>query len=276
MNILRTTKNLLKQYGLTPDRNKSQNFLIDESVYESIVAAAELKSTDTVLEVGPGLGFLTTRLLERALEVKAVELDRHLFTILTQLTHTYDNLELVHQDILAYQEDKLPVGYKLVANIPYHLTGKIIRKFFTSQRKPSLAVLLVQKEVAERICAQPGDHSLLSLAVQYYGRPEVVRVVPRQCFYPSPRVDSAILRVSGIMQDIDLEMEKIFWQVVKHGFSSKRKTLAHNLAAGFVLDKSSVRSIIQAADFPEKVRAQELSLTDWVRLIPVILKEIKS
>ncbi len=271
MDILAATKYLLKIHKLKPHKSKSQHFLISEKVYQQIINAAELDKNDTVLEIGPGLGFLTTKLLEEVKQVVAVEIDESLFSVLEKLQLLYDNLKLVRQDVLKFDESKLPVDYKIVANIPYHLTGQIIRKFLPSLNPPRLMVVLVQKEVAERICTSAGNYSLLSLAVQYYGQPQIIKQVKRTQFYPPPQVDSVILKIANIKQPTDLEFDKKFWQIVRIGFSSKRKTLAHNLAAGLQRDKNEVKDILVNLGLSPTARAQELDLPKWHLLVGEII-----
>lgn len=270
MNLLTTTKDLLKQYKIKPDKFKSQNFLINNEVYNDIVAAADINLNDTVLEIGPGLGFLTTRLLQKAKKVIAVEVDDDLFKVLQQAVGGYKNFELIKKNVLGFDETKIFSGYKLVSNLPYHLTGKILKKFLTSQNKPQSMTVLVQKEVAERICSNVGQHSLLSLSVQYYGQPQIVRLVSKKDFMPVPKVDSALLKITNINPVTDIALAKKFWQVVKIGFSSKRKTLAHNLSASLKVDKKSVKDKIEEVGLKDKVRAQELSIDDWERLVETL------
>lgn len=267
MDLLKTTKDLLKQNHLVPDNAKSQNFLINEKVYDAIVESASINKYDVVLEIGPGLGFLTTRLLAKAESVVAVEVDDRLVFLLNKLTKQYDNLKIINKNVLGFDESELVDSYKLVANLPYHLTGKILKKFLSSEYPPQSLVVLVQKEVADRICAGPGKHSLLSLSIQYYGRSEKVSDVSADSFFPVPKVDSAILRVSDIKPASDKQAEKRFWQTVKIGFSGKRKTLVHNLSSGFQKDKKEFRGVLQKIGLSEKIRAQELSIDDWEKLI---------
>lgn len=266
MDISAATAYILKQNNLKPNRGRGQNFLISEKVYEQIVEVAAIENTDTVLEIGPGLGFLTSKLLAQAKKVIAVESDDKLIPILDNLKPLSPHLELVHQDILKFNESILPSNYKLVGNIPYYITGKIIRKFLTSNHRPSLIVMLLQKEVAERVCAEAGDHSLLSLSVQYYGTPKIVARVKSGKFFPRPKVDSAIIKID-IDKVIDKISEKKFWQLARIGFASKRKTLAHNLVAGLKMEKDDIKSIFDKLNFKPLVRAQELDLKQWQELV---------
>lgn len=270
MDIAAVTSYILKKYNLRPNRYQGQNFLIIEKVYEQIVTAAEIEKTDTVLEIGPGLGFLTSKLLDKAKKVIAVEADEKFMPILNNLKPLSPHLELVNNDILKYDERLLPNKYKLVGNIPYYITGKIIRKFLTTKNRPSLIVILLQKEVAERICAQAGDHSLLSLSVQYYGTPKIIAKVNSDKFFPRPKVDSAILKIT-VDKIISPLLEKKFWQIVRIGFSSKRKTLVHNLVAGLRLEKTEIKSIFAKLNLKPLARAQELDLLEWQGLVKELL-----
>ncbi len=273
MDISTATSFILKKYNLKPNRIQGQNFLISEKVYDEIVNSADINDTDIVLEIGPGLGFLTSKLLAKAKKVIAVEADEKLIPILANLQPLSHHLELINSDILQYDERLLPTNYKLLGNIPYYITGKIIRKFLTTQNRPSLIVFLVQKEVAERICAGAGKHSLLSLAVQYYGTAKIVRRVTSGKFFPRPKVDSAIVKIM-VDKVIDKNHEKKFWQLARIGFSSKRKTFIHNLTAGLKMEKSEIKSIFDKLNIKPLARAQELDLEQWQKLTTAfILKE---
>lgn len=273
MDIKSATHHLLQLYNIQPDKRKSQNFLISEKVYDKIVNLADVGPQDTVLEIGPGLGFLTTRLLERAGHVVTVEVDEQVMPLLTKIAQTYPNLTVVQKNILGFDEGSLPPGYKVVANIPYHLTGKILRKFLSSQHQPTVLVLLVQREVAERVCASAGQHSLLSLAVQTYAQVEVRGQVGSGKFFPQPKVTSAILYIHHIHRPFGQDDEILYWRVARIGFSGKRKTLVHNLSAGLRLPKERLRDLFVRLAFSETVRAQELAVVDWLRLLREMKKE---
>ena len=197
--MLDQIKKLCKAYGITPQRSKGQHFLMDATVIDTMVETARLDQRDTVLEVGPGLGILTEALVARAGRVVSVELDRKLFGLLQAKFIVSRNLELVNDDILRCDfAGRLGAGYKVVANLPYNITSRFLKNILTAAVKPLVAVVLVQKEVAERICAKPGDLSLLGISVQLYGRPAVVATVGRQQFWPMPAVDSAIVAIRDI------------------------------------------------------------------------------
>jgi len=262
---------LLEEYQITPRREAGQNFLIDRGVLEEIVATADLKKTDNVLEVGPGLGVLTNELVTRAKRVVAVELDRTLFTILKKTFRDIRNLQLVREDILeigppAIKKMLDDQSYKVVANIPYNITSNLIRQFLESPARPTKMVLLVQKEVGERIIAEPGQASLLSIAVQLYSVPRIVRVVPADCFYPAPAVDSVILdlKVKPELPEID---EKRFFRLLHIGFSAKRKQLQNNLQNGLRVTREAACELLESVALGVNVRPQELTLDDWIRLL---------
>ncbi len=280
MDIYQQTLELCKQYNIKPARSKGQNFLIKEDIYDKIINAADLKKDDVVLEVGPGLGFLTSRLADKVKQVIAVELDDKLAEYLeTGLkVKGIKNVEVINEDILTSPLTPLLIrrgelkgrGYKVVANLPYNITSIFLRKFLSEENKPEMMVLMLQKEVAERIVAKPGKMSLLSMSVQYYAEPEIIDYVPANAFWPEPEVDSAIIKLkvrSGKSKvNIDVDKEKDFFRLVKFGFSSKRKMLKNNLAGGYKIDQKLAENKIKISGFDPKIRAQELSIKDWIKL----------
>ena len=269
MDLLSQTKHLIKQTGLAPDKLKGQNFCVDQVVLEQMVSSASLSAKDTVLEIGPGFGFLTKGLVEKAKRVVAIELDQKLFANLENMSEANPNLEVINADILKVKIEDLELGrYKIVANLPYGITSRFLKKFLASGIQPESMALLLQQEVAERICAPAGKMSLLAVSVQLYARPEIVASVGPEAFYPSPKVDSAIVLIKNIRpfpfgKEID---EKKYWSAVKAGFCSKRKTLENNLANSFHLPKAEVRGKLQKAGLKSNIRAQELTLENWLSL----------
>jgi 16S rRNA (adenine1518-N6/adenine1519-N6)-dimethyltransferase len=243
-----------------------QHWLKDVDSLDAIVDAAEVSLTDTVLEIGPGPGTLTEELVNSAKEVVAVEFDEDLARELP-LRVKADNLQVVHQDILSFDLTSLPSGYKVVANIPYYLTSKLLRTLCESTNHFSKASILIQKEVAERVAAKPGDMSLLSVSVQFYCETSLGPVVPAELFTPPPKVDSQILKLTyrgkPLFPDADT---KQFFQVVKAGFSQRRKTLLNSLSAGLHLSREETTDLLASADVAPGTRAQNLSLDDWYRL----------
>lgn len=267
MNLLEQTKKLCKLYNIIPARSKGQNFLINEAVYEQIIEAANLSTKDLVLEVGPGLGFLTAKLAKQADQVVAVELDDKLARVLKTAiaTEKVENVQVVNQSILDFNDGF--ERYKIVANLPYNITSVFLRKFISEvEHKPELMVLMLQKEVAERIVAKPGKLSLLAISVQFYAQAEIIATVPAADFWPAPEVASAIIRITVNKQLVKVD-EKEFFRLVKFGFSAKRKMLKNNLASGYQLSQEEVVARLKQAGFNEKIRAQELSVEDWVRLL---------
>lgn len=260
---------VLKRFGLRPEKKLGQNFLQDPRALERIFRAAGISRDDTVLEIGPGVGSLTRYLAAAARRVVAVELDADLIEPLRWVLEPYPNIHLVNADILDLDlvEWVEQPGYLVVANIPYHITSAIFRRLLESQSPPRRLVLTVQKEVAERICAGPGDYSLLALSVQIYGEPRIEEVVPAAAFHPVPKVDSAILRVEVYSEPrIPLEHRTAFFQLIKAGFGQKRKTLRNSLSAGLHLPPVTTEKLLTQAGIDPKRRAETVHIEEWLSL----------
>jgi len=266
--------NPLEKYNIRPIKHLGQNFLIDESVLEKIISAAEIRASDTILEIGPGLGILTFELAKKAGKVVAIEKDGALAKILAEeiKKRNIQNIEIINGDALKI-ENSIPAGrqtklkienYKIVANIPYYLTSPLIRKFLETENKPQLMVLMLQKEVGQRICAKPGDMSILSIMVQFYAIPEIIDYVSKEAFYPKPKVDSSIVKITP-KTNPEIDVEK-FFTLVKAGFSAKRKFLINNLSKVLKIENCKLKIIFQQFGFDEKIRAEKLSVGDWLRL----------
>jgi len=257
---------LLKRFGLRAEKRLGQNFLEDSSALEKIVRTAGIQEVDSVLEIGPGLGSLTRYLAVSAREVIAVELDEKLLTPLKAIIAPYQNVRLVHGDILKLSPYELihQPDYLVVANIPYYITSAVIRHLLENEPKPRRLVLTIQKEVAERICAAPGDLSLLALSVQVYGKPEITAHIPAEAFYPTPKVDSAIIHIDIYPSPLIPEpLLETFFKLIKAGFSQKRKTLRNSLSAGLHISPMEAESLLTIADIDPKRRAETLSIEDW-------------
>ena len=278
---------LIQEYKVDPKRSLGQNFLRDECHLEQIVAAADLTATDTVLEIGPGLGALTRHLVEQAGRVVAVELDDRLIPLLTEKYADQPHVSIVHSDILKtdlkvlIEKSEQPpafikggigkkarvLQYKVVANLPYYITSAILRHLLESKAPPQLAVLLVQKEVAQRICQQPGKLSILAISVQFYAHPQIVHQIPAAAFYPRPKVDSSVLRLdvrdAPAVPDVH---PADFFKVVRAGFGKKRKQLINSLSSGLGRPKEETREFLLAAEVEPKRRAETLSLDEWGKL----------
>jgi len=248
---------------VTPKKSLGQHWLHDETTLQAICDAAAVSDTDTVLEIGPGLGTLTKLLVAQAQQVVAVEFDAILAANLPNQVRS-NNLKVVQQDILSFDLTAMPAGYKVVANIPYYLTSNLIRVLSESSNPPSTAVLLIQKEVAERVCAVPGQMSILSVTAQYFWEVSVGPIVPAELFTPPPKVDSQVLileyRQQPLFKDVDT---KQFFRLVKAGFSQKRKTLVNALSGGLSISKDQAKALLDKANIPYNTRAQALSLEEW-------------
>ena len=265
---------LLKKYGLKPHKGLGQNFLQDPIALENIASAAQIQPTDTVLEIGPGLGSLTRYLAAVAKEVVAVELDQHLLPPLKSVLAPYQNVRVIHGDILELSPaDLIPEpGYIVAANIPYYITSALIRHLLESDSKPRRVVLTIQKEVARRICETPGDMSLLALSVQVYGEPRVAAHIPAEAFFPSPNVDSSVLVIDMYPSPrIPRELLGTFFKLIKAGFSQKRKTLRNSLSSGLAISPIQAAGLLEGSGIDPQRRAETLSIAEWQRLAENLL-----
>lgn len=284
---------------MKPKKSLGQNFLKDKSILNKIIAAADLKANDFVIEIGPGTGILTEELIKQAGKVIAIEKDNELARQLDSRFCGNDKVEIINDDILKInlpeiikslphpsfghplpkgEEDNVVINYKVVANIPYYITSPIIQLFLEMKYPPTEMILMVQKEVAQRICGKPGNMSILAVSVQYYAKPELLFYVPKTAFWPVPEVDSAVIRIMHnayretrslereAWRTQDKEIKKKFFRVVRAGFCSKRKTLLNNLSSSFHLDKKTAEEKIKKVPLSGRVRAQELSVEDWKKL----------
>lgn len=246
-----------------PKKELGQHWLHDITALTAMADGIDTKPGDTVLEIGPGMGTLTKVLLDRGALVTAVEFDHDLAVKLPGRVPS-DDLVVIEQDILSLDFRRLPAGYKVSANIPYYLTSNLLRVMCESPNPFSSAALLMQKEVAERVVAGPGDMSMLSVSVQYYCDASLGMVVPAELFTPPPKVDSQILllnfRSQLLFPDVDT---KQFFRIVKAGFSQRRKKLRSSLSAGLQLDKTKIDNLLHTATIDGNLRAQNLSLNDW-------------
>lgn len=269
---------LLREYGLQPKKGLGQNFLVDHHALYEIVRAAEIPPEASVLEIGPGLGSLTRFLACAARHVTAVELDGQLLAPLQAVLAPFDNVRIVEGDILKLNPDELmdAAGYWVVANIPYYITSAVIRHLLEAQRKPARLVLTVQREVAERICAQPNEMSLLALSVQVYGKPRVAAHIPAGSFYPAPKVDSSAVRVDLYPTPlIPLEQMELFFRLARAGFSQKRKTLRNSLGGGLHLSGDQTVALLQSAGIDPMRRAETLNMVEWGQLTQLYCAGLK-
>lgn len=247
-------------------KSLGQHWLYDDTSLEAMVAAGEVEAGDTVVEVGPGLGTLTKRLVQKAEHVIAIELDDVLAPSLEDKVAA-ENLMVVHEDVLRFDFTKIKSGYKVVANIPYYLTSNLIRTLLEGANPPSVMALLVQKEVAERIVAKPGQMSILAVSVQFYAEVALSRVVSAALFTPPPKVDSQIIQIMRRERPLFEDVEtNLFFKIVRAGFSEKRKKLRSSLSGALAISKEAVDEWLEKSGIDSNARAQELSLQQWHEL----------
>lgn len=264
---------------IVPKKALGQHWLHDLATLDAIADSADVQSGDEVLEVGPGLGTLTRRLVAQGAHVTAVEFDGVLAAKLPESLArdgiSPEEVAVVHEDILRFDLTKLPSGYKVVANIPYYLTSNLIRILTESVNPCSVAALLIQKEVAERAAAKPGQMSILSVSAQYYCEVSLGPLAPAELFTPPPKVDSQVLvlkyRDQPLFSNVDT---KQFFRVVHAGFSQKRKTLENALSGGLAIGKEQARDLLTAAGIRPDKRAQALSLDEWHALYLTFMKSL--
>lgn len=256
--------------GPIPKKSLGQHWLDDPISLQAMCDVAEVTVKDTILEIGPGMGTLTELLVEQAREVVAVEFDDYLARTLPDRIKS-NNLTVKNEDILSFDFSSMPPDFKVVANIPYYLTSNLVRVLSETPNQPSVVVILVQKEVAQRVDARPGDMSLLSVTAQFYWQTSVGSIVPAALFTPPPKVDSQILvlqkRTELLFPDIDTTK---FFRLVKAGFHERRKKLRSSLSGGLHLSKPDVEALLITAHIDPNLRAQALTLEDWHRLYQVI------
>ncbi len=272
MNV-KNVKNLLRNYGIRPYKKLGQNFLINKKVFDKILRAAELSKTDTVLEIGPGIGNLTLKMAEKTGKVVAVEKDRKMCQVLEKALKEQNikNIKLVNEDILKIEEGlmvKLLNGYdyKIVANLPYYITSPVIRKFLEFKKPPEIMVLMVQKEVSQRISAKPGKMSLLAVSVQFYADVKIISYVSKKSFWPQPKVDSAIIKIIPKKNEIPAELTEKFFKIVKAGFSQPRKQLINNLSKELHASKETIKEWLLKNRIQPNQRAETLSINNWKKL----------
>ncbi len=275
----RVVRQLCEKYGVSPTKERSQNFLVDKKALSAIVEAANLSKSDTVLEIGPGMGVLTIELARRAGRIVAVDVDAKMIKILEEILGGFKNVELIHQNILRVNLAELGIkNYKVISNIPYKITALILEKFLMSPSEisPELLVLLLQKEVADKIVAKVPDASFLSVFVGFFGDAKIVAKVPKSCFYPQPKVDSSIIKIkphdkhAKTLRNSGIEREK-FFKFVHKGFSSPRRQLQNNLRYSLGLSKDEVLKILKTAGLGENIRAEELRIEDWIEISRAVL-----
>lgn len=256
--------------ALKNKKSLGQNWLRDREALSHIADCADLSKSDVILEIGPGLGTLTSELLRRAEKVIAVEFDSDLADKLpAQFPGT--NLQVINEDILRFDLTKMPSDYKVIANIPYYITSKIIQMLMKADNKPKVAVLLIQKEVAERLAAKPGDMSILGISAQVYAEVSLGDVIRAELFTPPPKVDSQVVilkvREKTLIDDIN---EVDFFRVVKAGFSAKRKMLRSSLSGGLIISRDKAEKLLTSAGIDPNSRAEMISIDNWIKLTKIV------
>ena len=284
---IKNIKELLEKYRAKPSKGMGQNFLVHQLTLNKIIEAGQVNSGDTILEIGPGIGTLTRELAKHAKQVIAIEKDGMMVEILKETLLHFKNVNVINGDILKMNfqipnpksqinpNTQLPKKYKIVANIPYYLTSPLIRMFLETKNQPELMVLMLQKEVAQRICAVPPNMSILAVSVQFYATAKVMFSVGKEKFWPSPKIDSAIIKITPHKTDLPVPAE-LFFQIVKAGFSHPRKQLANNFyqilggksasAKSSGVTKEEIIAWLSKNNLKPSQRAETLTIQDWVNL----------
>ncbi|MBZ9569546.1 ribosomal RNA small subunit methyltransferase A [Patescibacteria group bacterium] len=262
-------KDLLKKYKARPLKRLGQNFLIDKSVLQKIIESANLHSKDIVLEIGPGVGILTQEITKRVKKVITIEKDQKMVEILKETLKDFKNIEIIQEDVLKSNIQNLisNIQYKIVANLPYYIVSPVIRKFLElPEARPLEMVLMVQKEVAQRICARPPKMSILAVSVQFYAKPEIISFVSKKSFWPQPKVDSGIVKITPKTTLQRTGLCKLFFKIVKAGFSHPRKQIVNNLSKMLKLNKEKIRKWLLKNGIEPIQRAETLTVKDWLKL----------
>lgn len=283
--VLNETKYIMKKYNISANKSLGQNFLIDDEIVNNIVESAQISKNDLVIEIGPGLGTLTARLLEKAGKVIAVELDNRMIDILKNRFEIYNNFELLNEDILKVNlkdlisnNQKECTHVKIVANLPYYITTPIIMKLLEDKLNIESITVMVQKEVADRIASLPGDKEsgAITYSVYYYSEPKKICFVSKECFIPSPEVDSEVIQLQIRKESIvKVKNEEIFFKVIKASFMQRRKTLLNGLINGdLISNKDEGKDILAKLEIPENVRGEKLTIEQFAQIADEIYTKI--
>lgn len=273
MNILTdpsSLKDLMRSLNLRPKDYMGQNFLVSEEVLQEIVDVAEIKKDETIVEIGPGLGVLTGELVKVAGKVIAIEKDKKFVPLLRKAYRENKNLEIIESDVLKFNFEKITGEYKIVANIPYYLTSHLIQMLLALKHKPNKIVLMVQKEVGERLVAEAGELSLLGISVQMFADVFIAVAVPKENFWPKPKVDSCVVVIEPKEKYSEISNLDLFFRMLKIAFAGKRKQIHNTLANGFKWSREEIDEILLKAKINAQMRPQELEISQWVSLYEVI------
>ncbi|MBQ9266883.1 MAG: 16S rRNA (adenine(1518)-N(6)/adenine(1519)-N(6))-dimethyltransferase RsmA [Clostridia bacterium] len=270
MNLYEETRMLLNQYGLRANKRLGQNFLISDEIVEQIIEKSEITENDTIIEIGPGLGTLTKALLEKSKKVIAIELDPNMVDILKNRFIT-DKLEIIYGDVLKVDLNEIIANegsVKVVANLPYYITTPILMKLLEERYALKSITVMVQKEVGERICSEPGikEYGAITVTTNYYSAPKIIIDVPRENFLPSPEVDSCVMKLDVLEKpSVMVANEKVFFELIRNGFNHRRKTISNSLASGNV-PKEKIMQVLGELGIDEKLRAEDLSIEDYANI----------
>lgn len=279
MNTFEETKLIMKKYNIHPNKNLGQNFLFDENALETI--SQDVTKDDIVIEIGPGLGTLTSLLLEKAKKVIVIELDSRMIEILEDRFKLYDNIKIINEDVLKIDFEELickeivdynKVNIKVVANLPYYITSEIITKLLKTNIKD--ITILIQKEVADRICAIPGQKQAgaITYLVYYYSDAKIIKNVSKECFIPNPKVESSIVKINKLTEcRVIVKDEELFFKIIKENFSKRRKTITNSL--GNIIPKEKLIPVLQKLNIPENVRGEELNIKQYAEITNVIIEQ---
>ena len=260
-------KEVLTNHQIKPLKSLGQNFLINKNILNRFVDTCELKKQDVVLEVGPGLGTITQAIAPKVQKVIAIEKDKNMCLIMKKTLANLKNIEIINEDVLKYKVNE--AHYKLVGNLPFHITAPLIRRFLESEKQPKEMVFMIQKEVGQRICAKPPNMSILAVSVQFYAKPQIISHIPKNSFWPQPKVDSTIIKITPIVNNQTIDAD-LFFKILKAGFSSPRKQLINNLSKGLKKDKQTVTAWLLKNSIQPNQRAETLNVSDWIKLTNTI------
>ena len=281
----KTVQNLLKKHRVFPKKWLGQNFLIDKRALRKIILAADLRPKDIILEIGPGTGFLTQELAKNVKparqsaeasrrqaggKVIAVEKDKKMAEILREELKGFQNIKIIQADILKIDPKRCNLkakSFKVVANLPYYITSPVVRKFLENIRPPKLMVLMVQKEVAQRICAKPPNMNLLAVSVQFYAKPRIISYISKKSFWPQPKVDSAIIKIVPYGSTKASRKSRLFFKIVKAGFSQPRKKIINNLSKNLKVDRQKIKNWLLENRIQPSQRAETLALKNWLKIV---------
>ena len=270
MNLYQKTKFLMNKYNIIANKNYGQNFLIDENVVNEIIDNSKITKSDFVIEIGPGLGTLTSALLDKAGKVVCIELDKKMIQILNDRFFMYNNFELINEDVLKVDLKKLiEQNFKVVANLPYYITTPIIMKLLENKLNLESITVMVQKEVAQRLTEKPGckETGAITYSINYYTNPKIIVNVSKNCFIPSPKVDSAVIQLEVLKKPkIEIENEEMFFKIIKNSFMQKRKTLINSLSNSKIADKKFLEEMLINLGINLKVRPENLTLEDFAKI----------